>query len=395
MNKSQETKVNLLGYSRAELISWLARQNIPKFRSKQLIKWIHQKGVLDFLSMTDLPYSMREELNEIAIIKPPLISEEINHDSQINAPQKYLISTSQNNKVEMVLIPQESSKSSDNDIDEQKSSTRQASIRQTLCISTQAGCAVGCPFCATGKQGFNSNLTSDEIIGQLWLGVYSIDSHKIKHHSGIDKNNISNVVFMGMGEPLLNFEPVMSACDLFLDDEAYGLSRRKVTISTSGVVPMIDRMCGRTEVALAVSLHSSDDELRNELVPINKKYPISDLLSVCKKYLKSLSQKDRQITFEYTMLDGINDSISQAKDLARILANIPCKINLIPYNPSPFADYKRSSDKKIYDFSSVLINKGYIVTTRKTRGSKIKAACGQLSGEIISKSKQKSNVYKI
>lgn len=341
-------KVNLLGYSLKSLEDFFNSIEEPKFRAKQLIKWIHQKGVLDFDEMSDLNKNLREKLKSIALIKPPQI-EEVHKSSE--GTIKYLIKLESGSMVEMVRIPEKK--------------------RITLCISSQAGCALQCTFCATGAQGFERNLSADEIIGQLWLANFS------------DKKNspITNVVFMGMGEPLLNFIPVIESAKLMKEQLAYGLSRKRITISTSGITPQIDQLCNEVDVSLAISLHAPTDQLRDEIVPINKKYPISELINSCKKYLLNYDGK-RSITIEYVLIDGVNDSEELAIKLAKLLSNISCKINLIPFNPFDGSNYRRSKQNKIEEFKKILMNKGFITTLRVTRGDQIDGACGQLVGKL-------------
>lgn len=341
-------KVNLLGYSLKSLEDFFNSIEEPKFRAKQLIKWIHQKGVLDFDEMSDLNKNLREKLKSIALIKPPQI-EEVHKSSE--GTIKYLIKLESGSMVEMVRIPEKK--------------------RITLCISSQAGCALQCTFCATGAQGFERNLSADEIIGQLWLANFS------------DKKNspITNVVFMGMGEPLLNFIPVIESAKLMKEQLAYGLSRKRITISTSGITPQIDQLCNEIDVSLAISLHAPTDQLRDEIVPINKKYPISELINSCKKYLLNYDGK-RSITIEYVLIDGVNDSEELAIKLAKLLSNISCKINLIPFNPFDGSNYRRSKQNNIEEFKKILMNKGFITTLRVTRGDQIDGACGQLVGKL-------------
>ncbi|NCX34012.1 MAG: 23S rRNA (adenine(2503)-C(2))-methyltransferase RlmN [Proteobacteria bacterium] len=341
-------KVNLLGYSLKSLEDFFNSIEEPKFRAKQLIKWIHQKGVLDFDEMSDLNKNLREKLKSIALIKPPQI-EEVHKSSE--GTIKYLIKLESGSMVEMVRIPEKK--------------------RITLCISSQAGCALQCTFCATGAQGFERNLSADEIIGQLWLANFS------------DKKNspITNVVFMGMGEPLLNFIPVIESAKLMKEQLAYGLSRKRITISTSGITPQIDQLCNEVDVSLAISLHAPTDQLRDEIVPINKKYPITELINSCKKYLLNYDGK-RSITIEYVLIDGVNDSEELAIKLAKLLSNISCKINLIPFNPFDGSNYRRSKQNNIEEFKKILMNKGFITTLRVTRGDQIDGACGQLVGKL-------------
>jgi len=343
-----DKKINLLGYSLESLEFFFNDINEPKFRAKQLIKWVHQKGILDFSQMTDFNKILREKLKLIACLKTPMV------EKVYKSPEgtiKYLVKLESGSMIEMVRIPEKK--------------------RMTLCISSQAGCALQCTFCATGAQGFETNLTPDEIIGQLWLANFYQD----------DETPITNVVFMGMGEPLLNFEPVIESAKIMKEQHAYGLSRKRITISTSGITPQIDKLCSKIDVSLAISLHAPTNELRDEIVPINKKYPISNLIDSCNNYLKSYDGK-RSITIEYILIDGINDSEDLARKLAKLLSNISCKINLIPFNPFEGSSYMRSKTKTIENFKKILMDKGFITTLRVTRGDAIDGACGQLVGRL-------------
>ena len=343
-----EKKVNLLGYSLHSLEVFFSEIGEPKFRAKQLIKWIHQKGVLDFEEMSDFNKQLRSKLKSLAVLLPPKI-EEVHKSPE--GTIKYLIKLESGSMVEMVRIPEKK--------------------RMTLCISSQAGCALQCTFCATGAQGFEKNLTSDEIIGQLWLANFDNKEEPL----------ITNVVFMGMGEPLLNFVPVIESAKIMKEQFAYGLSRKRITISTSGITPQINKLSSEIDVSLAISLHAPINELRDEIVPINKKYPIKELMNSCNKYLDFYDGK-RSITIEYVLIDGVNDSADLAKKLAKLLSNISCKINLIPFNPFDGSDYKRSNSKNIEVFKKILMNKGYITTLRVTRGDAVDGACGQLVGKL-------------
>ena len=342
------TKKNILGYSLESLELFFSEINESKFRAKQLLKWVHQKGVLDFGLMTDFNKDLRKKLSSIVCLKPPLIHKKYQSNE---GTVKYLIELESGSMIEMVEIPEKN--------------------RRTLCVSSQAGCALQCTFCATGAQGFEKDLTSDEIIGQLWLANF----HKK------NKDLITNVVFMGMGEPLLNFDAVVESAKIMKHQLAYGLSRKRVTISTSGIVPQIDKLADSVDVSLAISLHSADNGLRDEIVPINKKYPINSLINSCKNYLLNYDNK-RNITIEYILIDGVNDSIGHAKQLSKLLANISCKINLIPFNKFDGCEYKRPSNDKISDFKDFLMKKGYIATLRMTRGDDVDGACGQLVGNL-------------
>ena len=353
----QKEKINLLGFTHERLAEFFNSIDQPRFRASQLLKWIHQRGVIDFMLMTDFSLELRNNLSAIAIVKPPSVEE--CHVSP-EGTKKYLIKLESGSMIEMVKIPEKK--------------------RMTLCISSQAGCALQCTFCATGAQGFEKNLSDAEIIGQLWLANFYDSSSPL----------ISNVVFMGMGEPLLNVENVLSSISLMLHQNAYGLSKRRITLSTSGIVPEINKLAERTDVSLAISLHAANNILRDEIVPINKKYPLNDLLDACKQYLKNQSKR-KTITIEYILIDGINDSIEHAKDLVKILKGLPCKINLIPFNPFEGSDYMRSKEDTIKVFKNFLVKKGFITTLRITRGDAIDGACGQLVGNLKKSVKGKNN----
>lgn len=374
--------VNLLDFNAKNLASFCAKIGEKPFRAKQLLRWIHQSGEADFAGMSNLAKVLREKLSATAVVEPPqVISEHISADGT----RKWLLDVGAGNGIETVFIPEPS--------------------RGTLCISSQVGCALECTFCSTGRQGFNRNLRVAEIIGQLWwankvLGKatndkiapkpkYYIGDPSVVQSSG-SSHTVSNVVMMGMGEPLANFENVATALDLMLDDNAYGLSRRRVTVSTSGLVPAMDRLRERCPVALAVSLHAPNDELRDQLVPINKKYPIKQLLAACQRYLKTAPRDF--ITFEYIMLAGVNDSVAQARELVKLVRKTPCKFNLIPFNPFSNSGYKRSSSEATHRFRDVLMQAGLVTTVRKTRGDDIAAACGQLAGRVLDKTQRKSRV---
>ena len=346
--------VNLLDLNLSKLTEFVAELGEKPFRAKQLLRWIHQYGETDFANMTNLAKSLREKLQVSANIVPPaLISEHRSEDGTC----KWLLDVGGGNAIETVFIPE-------ND-------------RGTLCVSSQAGCALACTFCSTGRQGFNRNLTVAEIMGQLWW------ANRALGRDPKAERVISNVVMMGMGEPLANFENVCDAMDVMLDDYGYGLSRRRVTLSTSGVVPALERLKDRCPVALAVSLHAPNDALRDVLVPINQKYPLARLLAACRDYLQAAPRDF--VTFEYVMLDGVNDSVAQARELAALVGDLSCKFNLIPFNPFPLSGYRRSTNVAIQRFRDVLMSAGFIVTTRKTRGDDIDAACGQLAGQVLDK----------
>jgi 23S rRNA (adenine2503-C2)-methyltransferase len=347
--------VNLLDFDAQGLLAYCESLGEKSFRAKQLQRWIHQSGASDFGEMTDLAKSLREKLATRANIQAPaVITDHLSSDGT----RKWLVDVGQGNAVETVYIPEET--------------------RGTLCVSSQAGCAVNCRFCSTGKQGFSRNLSTGEIIGQLWMAEFAM--RKQLDRGPKDDRVITNVVMMGMGEPLLNYDAVVPALALMLDDNAYGLSRRRVTVSTSGVVPMMDRLARDVPVALAVSLHASNDALRDVLVPLNKKYPLAELMAACRRYLE-FAPRDF-ITFEYCMLDGVNDTVEHARELLRVVADVPCKFNLIPFNPFPESGLKRSNNEQIRRFSQVLLDAGIVTTIRKTRGDDIDAACGQLAGEV-------------
>ena len=373
--------VNLLDFNAKNLASFCAEIGEKPYRAKQLLRWIHQSGEADFAGMSNLAKELRVKLSATAAVKPPqVISEHISADGTY----KWLLDVGAGNGIETVFIPEPS--------------------RGTLCISSQVGCALECTFCSTGRQGFNRNLRVAEIIGQLWwankvLGAtneeiglkpeHLVGEPRVVQSSG-HSHAVSNVVMMGMGEPLANFENVATALDLMLDDNAYGLSRRRVTVSTSGLVPAMDRLRERCPVALAVSLHAPNDELRDQLVPINKKYPIKDLLAACQRYLETAPRDF--ITFEYIMLAGVNDSVAQARELVKLVRGTPCKFNLIPFNPFSNSGYERSSSEVTYRFRDVLMQAGLVTTIRKTRGDDIAAACGQLAGRVLDKTQRKSHV---
>lgn len=348
---------NLLDLDPAQMLAWFAAQGEKPFRATQVLRWIHRFGESDFDAMTDIAKSLREKLKAKAVVVPPaIVSDRLSDDGT----RKFLFDVGNGNAVETVFIPEDD--------------------RGTLCISTQAGCALDCSFCSTGKQGFNRNLTVAEIIGQLW---------QVNKALGRDPKGdriISNVVLMGMGEPLANFENSVAALKLMLDDHAYGLSRRRVTVSTSGLVPVMDRLRDECPVALAVSLHAPNDKLRDELVPINQKYPLVELMAACRRYLEKAPRDF--VTFEYVMLDGVNDTDQDARELLALTRQVPCKFNLIPFNPFPGSPYRRSRPERIRRFADILMGAGIVTTTRKTRGDDIDAACGQLAGQVQDKTRR-------
>jgi 23S rRNA (adenine2503-C2)-methyltransferase len=354
---------NLLDYDLDGLAAFCEQLGEKRFRATQLFRWIHQKGATDFDQMSDLAKSLRSKLQGIATLTPlTVISEHVSADGTI----KWLFDVGAGNAVESVYIPEDD--------------------RATLCISSQAGCAVGCRFWSTGHQGFSRNLTTGEIIAQLWFA-----EHSLRKRLGQTDRVISNVVMMGMGEPLQNYSAVMPALRIMLDDHGYGLSRRRVTVSTSGVVPMIERLKNDCPVALAVSLHAPNDLLRDELVPINRKYPIDELLLACSDYL-SAAPRDF-ITFEYCMLDGVNDTDEHAQQLIDLVrGRISCKFNLIPFNPFPQSGLRRSDNARVQAFARILADAGMVTTVRKTRGDDIDAACGQLAGEVQDRTNAKTRM---
>ena len=367
MTETSVEKVNLLGLTLPKMEAFCLSIGEKKFRGAQLVKWIHQQGVTDFDQMTNLSKSFRDQLKSIAEVRPPRVT--FQGDST-DGTRKWLMEVDGGSKIETVYIP-------DGD-------------RGTLCVSSQVGCSLDCSFCSTGKQGFNKNLTAAEIIGQVFLAAKSFGL-PVKDSQ---KRSVTNVVMMGMGEPLLNFEPVVDAMALMLEDQAYCLSKRRVTLSTSGVVPNLNELAKVTDVALAVSLHAPNDALRNELVPINRKYPIAVLFDSIRNYLDGLSD-NRSVTFEYTMLKGVNDSDALAHELSALAKTTRCKINLIPFNPFPGTDYEVSSRNRIYAFQRILLADGHIVTVRKTRGDDIDAACGQLAGQVADKTKRSARYIQL
>lgn len=347
-----EQKVNLLDYTYQQMRELLSSFGEQPYRAQQIIQWVHQAGVVDFAQMTNVGKALREKLSLRSYIKLPEI---VACQKSNDGTHKWLLKLDCGNCIETVFIPEAN--------------------RGTLCVSSQVGCALNCSFCSTAKQGFNRNLSTAEIIGQVWLAV-----RELSLMQGAHDKRVTNVVMMGMGEPLLNFDNVVAAMDLMMDDFAYGLSKRRVTLSTSGVLPELERLRQVSPVALAVSLHAPNDELRNELVPINKKYPLAQLMALCKIYFKN--EPRRKVTFEYVMLKGVNDQLEHANQLIKLLANVPAKVNLIPFNPFPMTQYQRSSQETIDAFRDKLIANGINTITRKTRGDDIDAACGQLAGEV-------------
>ncbi len=357
---------NLLDFDLKGLTAWFTELGEKPFRAKQVFHWIHQSGVADFAQMTDIAKSLREKLQQHALVAASSVK--LAHVSS-DGTRKWLFDVGVANGIETVFIPEDD--------------------RGTLCVSSQVGCALECTFCSTGRQGFNRNLTVAEIIGQLWVAQHSLKSEPNRTASNhgvgeIAERPVSNVVMMGMGEPLANFENVVTALQVMLDDHAYGLSRRRVTVSTSGIVPAMDRLAERCPVALAVSLHAPNDTLRDELVPINKKYPLRELMAACQRYLVHAPRDF--VTFEYVMLAGVNDQPLHARQLIALTRDVPCKFNLIPFNPFPDSGYAKPHADSLRVFRETLQDAGLVVTTRKTRGDDIDAACGQLAGRVADKS---------
>ena len=349
-----EAPVNLLDFDPQGLAQYFASVGERPFRATQIVKWVHQQGVLDLDAMTNLSRALRERLASDTVFRlPEIMTVQESDDGTL----KWLLRVDNGNCIETVYIPE--------------------AERGTLCVSSQVGCAVNCSFCATAKQGFSRNLSTAEIIGQVWIAARHLGQNPKTHR------HITNVVMMGMGEPLMNFEQVVPAMRLMLDDSAYNLGRRRVTLSTAGMVPGMDRLREECPGSLAVSLHAPEDSLRDVLVPLNRTYPLAELLAACKRYVAD-SPHD-QITFEYVMLDGVNDSPAQARDLAKLLRGIPAKLNLIPFNPIDGADYRCSPQSRILEFRQILQKAGYVTTTRKTRGDDIDAACGQLVGKVLAR----------
>ncbi len=364
----QNDKTNLLGLSKSQLEQFFVALGEKPFRATQVMKWIYQFGVTDFFEMTNLSKKLQEKLTQIACVVPPTVRyKEFSNDGT----RKWVFEVAGGSLVETVLIPAEDGKQYG---------------RKTLCISSQVGCALDCSFCSTGKQGFERDLTPSEIIGQLWVANQSyMQDVPITER----ENRVTNVVMMGMGEPLLNYEPVVASMSLMLDDNAYGLSKRRVTLSTSGIVPKMYELAKDIDVSLAISLHAPNDELRNELVPINKKYPLADLIKAAKPYVYDENPRHKKhVTIEYVMLGGVNDSDKHAYELVELLKDLPSKINLIPFNPFPHAPYARSSNNRIHAFSNILNQAGFVCTVRQTRGDDIDAACGQLVGQVADKTRR-------
>ena len=353
--------VNLLDFDLPQLIAFFEEIGEKPFRAKQVLRWIHQFGESDFANMSDLAKSLREKLSKLAVVQPPRL---VREQQSADGTRKWLLDVGEGQGVEVVFIPEDD--------------------RGTLCVSTQVGCALACSFCSTARQGFNRNLTAGEIIGQLWW------ANKALGRDPKGERIVSNVVLMGMGEPLLNLDNVATAVSVMLDDFGYGLSRRRVTVSTSGVIPAMERLRERCPVALAVSLHAPSDALRNELVPLNQKYPLRELMAACRRYVADAPRDF--ITFEYVMLDGVNDTPAHARELIELVREVPCKLNLIPFNPFPQSGYARSRPEAIRRFAQILQEAGLVVTTRKTRGDDIDAACGQLAGKVMDKTRRTAHI---
>ncbi|GAB4223476.1 MAG: bifunctional tRNA (adenosine(37)-C2)-methyltransferase TrmG/ribosomal RNA large subunit methyltransferase RlmN [Francisella sp.] len=360
----QQNKVNLLGLNQKLMEDFFISLGEKKFHARQVFKWIHKKGIIDFDAMTDIGKKLRDKLKEKSCITIPNV---IFSKASKDGTYKWLIDVG-GNAIETVFIPENG--------------------RGTLCVSSQVGCTLNCSFCSTGKQGFNRNLSSAEIIAQLWIAVRTLSKNNGEHDY-----TITNIVMMGMGEPLMNFDNVVVAMDIMMDDLAYGLSKRKVTLSTSGVVPRIYDLLEQSGVSLAVSLHAPNDVLRNEIVPINRKYNINELLKACKLYAQKGPHK--HITFEYTLIEKVNDNLDDASELVELLKSyeVPAKINLIPFNPYPGTPYKKPSNNRIHKFKDFLQQHGFVTTVRKTRGDDIDAACGQLAGNVVDKT-NRSKRYK-
>ncbi|CEK10627.1 23S rRNA (adenine(2503)-C(2))-methyltransferase RlmN [Legionella hackeliae] len=358
-------KINLLDFNYQQMRSFFSDLGEKPYRAQQVMQWVHQAGFHDFSQMSNLGKSLREKLAQMSEIRLPEI---VTCQKSSDGTHKWLLKLDCGNCIETVFIPEKN--------------------RGTLCVSSQVGCALNCSFCSTAKQGFNRNLSTAEIIGQVWLAARELS----QQHGAHDKR-ITNVVMMGMGEPLLNFDNVVAAMDIMMDDFAYGLSKRRVTLSTSGVLPDLQRLREVSPVALAVSLHAPNDKLRNELVPINKKYPLAELMAICKSYFKN--EPKRKVTFEYVMLKGVNDQPEHADQLIKLLRDVPSKVNLIPFNPFPLTQYERSSQAAIDAFRDRLVAKGINTITRKTRGDDIDAACGQLAGDVKDRTSRSARWQKL
>ncbi len=346
------SKINLLGLSPAKLEAFFDEMGEKRFRATQVLKWLHQQGASSFDEMTNISKALRAKLAEVAEIREPEI---LLDKTSKDGTRKWVIRMDGGSAIEMVLIP-------DGD-------------RRTLCVSSQVGCSLDCSFCSTGKQGYNRNLSTAEIIAQLRVAIRAYGPFDPS------ERRVSNVVLMGMGEPLMNFDNVVDATQLMMDDNAYGLSKRRVTLSTSGVVPALDKLREVSDVSLAISLHAANNDLRDQLVPINKRYPIEELIAACNRYLEGLNDK-RVITVEYTLIEGVNDQPEHARELVKVLRQVPCKLNLIPFNPFPNSGYRRPSEEAIQRFKDIMIRASIITTVRRTRGDDVDAACGQLVGQV-------------
>jgi 23S rRNA (adenine2503-C2)-methyltransferase len=352
-----ETRINLFDLDQARLRAFFESIGEKPFRAEQVLKWIYHQGVTDFDQMTNLSMELRQRLRQVAEVEPPRV---LNEQLSLDGTTKWLIGFGGGNAVETVFIPETN--------------------RGTLCISSQVGCALNCTFCATGAQGFNRNLSTGEIIGQVWLAAQALG------HERNGKRRITNVVLMGMGEPLLNFDAVVGALSLLRDDLGFGFAAKRVTLSTAGLVPGIDQLRETIDVALAVSLHAPEDKLRETLVPLNRKYPIKELMRSCADYVSD--KHKRSVTFEYTLIDGVNDHPEHARKLVKLLRRLPSKLNLIPFNPFPGTQYRCSPDARIREFQEIVMAGGLIATVRKTRGDDIDAACGQLAGKVLDRTRR-------
>jgi len=365
---------NLLDLDAAGLETFFAGLGEKPFRARQVLRWMHRAGESEFERMSDLAQTLRKKLAQVATVAGPRV---VSDATAADGTRKWLLDVGNAQAVEAVFIPEDD--------------------RGTLCISTQGGCSMDCTFCSTGRQGFNRNLTTAEIIGQLWLANRALRGSVARLPGGDadagEERPVSNVVLMGMGEPLLNLDHVVPALRLMLEDNAYGLSRRRVTLSTSGIVPMMDRLRDECPVALAVSLHAPDDTLRDRIMPINRKYPLADLLAACRRYLERAPRDF--ITFEYVLLAGVNDQTEHAEALVALLADVPCKVNLIPFNPFPGSGFARSSRDTVRAFNERLNAAGLVTTTRKTRGDDIDAACGQLAGRIQDRTHRLHRLHRV
>ena len=354
-------RINLMDFDEEGLRSFFESMGERPFRAQQLLKWVYHQGVTDFGQMTNLGLDLRHRLQELAVIEPPRI---LSEQQSADGTTKWLMGFGGGNAVETVFIPEPS--------------------RGTLCISSQVGCALNCTFCSTGAQGFSRNLSTSEIIGQVWQAARALG------HERNGRRRITNVVLMGMGEPLLNFDAVAPALSLLRDDLGFGLAAKRVTLSTAGLVPGIDRLRETIDVALAVSLHAPEDGLRESLVPLNRKYPISELMRSCRDYVSD--KHKRSVTFEYTLIDGVNDHPEHARKLVKLLRRLPSKLNLIPFNPFPGTRYRCSPDERIREFQSIVMAGGLIATVRKTRGDDIDAACGQLVGKVLDRTRRSERI---